>query len=99
MANQQLSDMEVFAAIAKHSGIRKASETLDITRSTLSRRLAQIEERIGIRLIDRNSRQFQVSEAGKLYLTYCIQTVELAAIPDDGESITANAVIVRLYHR
>ena len=77
MASQQLSDMEVFAAIAKHGGIRKASETLDMTRSTLSRRLAQIEERIGIRLIDRNSRQFQISEAGKLYLTYCSQSVEL----------------------
>ncbi len=82
MASQNLSDMEIFASIAKHGGIRKASETLDFTRSTLSRRLSQIEERLGIRLINRNSRQFQISEAGKLYLAYCIQAVELTKQAD-----------------
>ena len=56
MSATYLSDMELFAAIAKYGGIRKAADNLDITRSTLSRRLSLLESRLGIRLIERNTR-------------------------------------------
>ena len=77
MTANTLSDMELFAAIARYGGIRKAADELALTRSTLSRRLGQMEERLGLRLIDRSTRQFQITEAGKIYAAYCAQASEL----------------------
>ncbi|NRB39186.1 MAG: LysR family transcriptional regulator [Pseudomonadales bacterium] len=78
MSNNSLSDMELFAAIVGHGGIRIAADHLSVTRSTLSRRLALMEERLGIRLIERNTRQFQITEAGLIYAKFCKQTAEIS---------------------
>jgi DNA-binding transcriptional LysR family regulator len=77
MSSVNLSDMELFAAIVQHGGIRKAADNLALTRSTLSRRLTQLETRLGVRLIERNTRQFQITEAGRLYIGYCQQMTKL----------------------
>ncbi|MFL5347928.1 MAG: LysR family transcriptional regulator [Hyalangium sp.] len=44
-----LDDMALFAALARHGGIRKAAAELETQPSTVSRRLTALEKRLGVR--------------------------------------------------
>lgn len=50
---------------------RAASRMLGEPKSKLSRRIANLEQRLGIRLLQRSTRHFSVSEIGQTYYTHC----------------------------
>ena len=52
---QDLNDLAYFAAVADHGGFAAAGRALDLPKSTLSRRIALLEERLGVRLFQRHS--------------------------------------------
>src|SRR5699024_895812 len=52
-------------------GFSPAGRALGIPKSRLSRRLSALEERLGVRLIHRTTRQFSVTELGQLYYQHC----------------------------
>lgn len=58
------NDIYYFYLTAEHGGYTAAERVSGITKSLLSRRVAQLEERLGIQLIHRNSRQFSLTDAG-----------------------------------
>ncbi|TDM26777.1 LysR family transcriptional regulator, partial [Macrococcoides caseolyticum] len=51
-----LDDMLLFTEVVATGGITAAAERLGLRKSTVSRRLAALEERLGVRLIERNTR-------------------------------------------
>jgi DNA-binding transcriptional LysR family regulator len=57
--------------VVDHQGFGAAGRALDVPRSKLSRRIALLEERLGVRLIQRSTRRFSVTEIGQNYYTYC----------------------------
>lgn len=59
-----LNDYYYFVHVVDCSGITTASKSLNLPKSTVSRRIAQLELRLGARLIQRSSRTFLVSELG-----------------------------------
>ncbi len=62
------ADLAVFLAIASHRSFRKAAAELGVTPSALSHALRGIEERLGLRLINRTTRSVALTEAGiRLY--------------------------------
>ena len=69
---QNLNDYYHFVQVVKYQGYTKASETLGITKSKLSRRITDLEERLGVRLIQRNTRKFTVTEMGQKFYEYCL---------------------------
>lgn len=69
--DQDLNDLYYFAKAVEHGGFSPAGRALGITKSKLSRRVALLEERLGLRLIQRSSRQFVMTEAGKRYYEHC----------------------------
>ncbi|NHC02446.1 LysR family transcriptional regulator [Acinetobacter sp. 187] len=73
---QNLNDYYHFVQVVKYQGFTKASETLGITKSKLSRRITDLEERLGVRLIQRNTRKFTVTEMGQKFYEYCLQILE-----------------------
>ncbi len=77
---QDLNDMAYFAAVAHHKGFTAASKALGISKSLLSRRVAELESRIGIRLLNRSSRQFSVTEIGEQYAEQCRRMLEQAEL-------------------
>lgn len=77
-----LDDMALFAAVARHGGLRKAAAELKTQPSTLSRRLTALEKRLGVRLVTRSSRRFVLTEAGTTYYEECRRLVELAQQAD-----------------
>ncbi len=59
-----INDFRVFVDIVDAGSLSKAAVKLNSSTPALSRRLAALEQRLGVRLIERHARRFQVTEAG-----------------------------------
>ncbi|MDB9691971.1 LysR family transcriptional regulator, partial [Acinetobacter baumannii] len=66
-----LNDLYYFVKVVQHGGFASASREIDIPKSKLSRRILLLEERLGVRLINRHTRQFDVTELGREYYHQC----------------------------
>ena len=62
---QPLDDFYYFAKVIEHGGYAKAARALDIPKSRLSRHVAALETRLGVRLVNRSTRRFVVTEVGQ----------------------------------
>ncbi len=67
--------MLLFAEVVATGGITAAAERLGLRKSTVSRRLSALEERLGIRLVERNTRRLRLTEAGRDYHAHCARLV------------------------
>ena len=63
--------MLIFAAVARAGSLTRAGRGLDLPKSTVSRRLAALEERLGSRLLVRTTRKLVLTEAGEAFLERC----------------------------
>jgi DNA-binding transcriptional LysR family regulator len=63
--------MLVFAALARAGGVRAAATTLGTPRSTVSRRLAELEEQAGAPLVVRTSQRFELTDLGRAMAERC----------------------------
>ena len=63
----QLEDMAMFVRIVEAGSITKAAEQLNIAKSAVSRRLKELETRLGSQLISRTTRQSNLTQAGEQY--------------------------------
>lgn len=80
---QDLNDLFYFVKVVEHGGLAPAARALVVPKSKLSRRLAQLEERLGMRLIQRSSRTFHVTDIGQAYFQHCkAMLVEAEAAQD-----------------
>jgi len=68
MRRPDLAEIDAFVAIAEHRSFAKAAAQLGLAPSTLSETLRKLEERLGVRLIDRTTRSVAVTEAGERLL-------------------------------
>lgn len=68
---EDLNDFYFFARVVEHEGFAPAGRALGIPKSRLSRRIAQLEDRLGVRLIQRSTRRFAVTETGQTFYGHC----------------------------
>lgn len=68
---QDLNDMLYFAEVVERGGFAAAGRTLGIPKSRLSRRVAELENRLGVRLMQRTTRKLSLTQAGEAYLRHC----------------------------
>ncbi|WP_196257768.1 LysR substrate-binding domain-containing protein [Pelagibacterium limicola] len=59
-----LNDLSLFVRVVDHGGFAPASRALSIPKSTLSKRIGELERAMNVRLIQRTSRHFAVTELG-----------------------------------
>jgi DNA-binding transcriptional LysR family regulator len=59
-----LNDLYYFAAVVDHGGFAAAERALGIPKSRLSRRISQLEDELGVRLLQRSTRRFAVTDVG-----------------------------------
>jgi DNA-binding transcriptional LysR family regulator len=64
MRRGELADLTAFVAIADHLSFRAAAARLDVTPSALSHTMRQLEERVGVRLLQRTTRSVSLTDAG-----------------------------------
>lgn len=70
-AMDDLNDLALFAKVVEHKGFSAAGQQLGIPKSRLSRRIARLEERLGVRLLQRTSRRLTVTSLGQLFYERC----------------------------
>lgn len=83
-----LNDFAYFAEVVRHGGFAAAGRALREPKSKLSRRIARLEERLGLRLIERSSRRFRVTEIGQAFYERC-KTIQLEA--EQAEALVTQA--------
>ncbi len=67
-----LNDLYYFAQVVEHGGFAAAGRALHTPKSKLSRRIALLEERLDVRLLQRSTRHFSVTEIGQEYHRHCL---------------------------
>ncbi|MBY5641202.1 LysR family transcriptional regulator [Rhizobium leguminosarum] len=63
------NDLAVFVAVAREGSFTKAAAKLNVSQSALSQTIKNLEERLGLRLLARTSRNISTTEAGEKLLT------------------------------
>jgi DNA-binding transcriptional LysR family regulator len=71
-----LQMMRVFARVAQRASFAAAAEDLRMSRASVTKHVAAIEERHGVRLLDRTTRSVSVTEAGRVYLERCLECLQ-----------------------
>ncbi|MBX4858835.1 LysR family transcriptional regulator [Rhizobium sophorae] len=83
MRATELSELAAFAAVARHKSFRKAGEERGVTASAVSHAVLNLEDRIGIRLLNRTTRSVSLTEAGELLISHLDPALgEMAAALD-----------------
>ena len=84
----QFEEMQTFVRIVEAGSISRAAEQLGIAKSGVSRRLTDLEARLGVRLINRTTRRSSLTEAGR---SYYAGAVKLLADVNELDASTADA--------
>lgn len=64
----RLSEIETFVEIARAGSISAAAERLNVAKSAVSRRLSDLEARLGVQLFNRTTRRISLTDAGATFL-------------------------------
>lgn len=75
---QDMNDMLYFAEVVEQGGFAAAGRHLGIPKSKLSRRLAELEARLGVRLLQRTTRKLSLTAVGEIYLRHCVAVRDAA---------------------
>ncbi len=79
-----LRDMAVFVAVARAKSFSRAAPALGMPVSSVSRRVSELEGRLGVPLFTRTTRQVQLTEAGAEYFERCRSILDAAEIAHEG---------------
>jgi DNA-binding transcriptional LysR family regulator len=70
-AMHDLNDVQFFAAVVENQGFSAAARILNLPKSSVSRRIAGLEARLGVRLIERSTRSLRLTEVGVSFYERC----------------------------
>jgi LysR family transcriptional activator of nhaA len=71
--------LNYFLAVAKSGGVNRAAERLHLTPQTLSGQISQLEQRLGTPLFNRDGKRMELTETGKLALSYAEEIFQVSA--------------------
>ncbi len=84
MNQPDLRDLQAFIAVARHRNFRRAAAEQQVSASSLSQRLRDLEERLGARLLHRTTRSVSLTEAGERLLDRAIPALaEVTEVLDE----------------
>ena len=77
-----LNELQIFVQLAQTRSFTAAARLLDLPKSSVSRSLARLEARLGVRLVERTTRHVNLTEEGRIYFDRCERVVEEAEQAD-----------------
>lgn len=94
----KFSDMQTFVAVVKAKGIGAAATRMGMAKSGVSRRIRELEERLGVQLINRTTRTFRLTQSGADYYERCLQIMEAVQEAEDaaagkGEEVAPSGLV------
>ncbi len=106
-----LNEVTIFVKVVQAGSFIGASRSLDIPKATVSRKIAQLEETLKVRLLQRTTRKVNLTEVGRLYFDRCVRILgdleeanlavaQMQAIPYGTLRISASVVFgVSILHQ
>src|SRR5688500_2364282 len=85
-----LDGVDVFVRVVEAGGISAAARQLGMPATTVSAKIARLEERLGVTLIQRSTRRMHVTSAGDTYYRHCREALA-ALVAGEGELAAATA--------
>lgn len=73
--NIDLNELLFFTKVVECGGFTAASKRLDVTKATVSRKVADLEKRLGVRLLHRTTRQLNLTEIGQAFYERCSKII------------------------
>ncbi|MEM8610137.1 MAG: LysR substrate-binding domain-containing protein [Myxococcota bacterium] len=80
---QTMAAIPVFVAVVDGNSFTAAADRLGVTKSAVSRRIAELEEDLGVRLLHRTTRKLSLTEAGDRYLEFARRSLQEARLAED----------------
>lgn len=77
-----LNDFYLFVNVVDRGGFTAAGRTLRVPKSTLSHRMQQLEAQLGVRLLNRTSRRFSVTDAGEEFYRHAVSMLREAEMAE-----------------
>ncbi len=68
-----IDDLILFAKLVELKSFTAVAESLQLSRSLVSKRISRLEEHLGVQLLNRTTRRLDLTEAGRTYYLYCLQ--------------------------
>jgi DNA-binding transcriptional LysR family regulator len=78
-----LNSLTIFAKVVEANGFSEAARRLKMPTSTVSRRIAELEDQLGVRLLERSTRSLRLTDVGAEVLEHAQRSAELSATIDD----------------
>ncbi|WP_299018493.1 LysR family transcriptional regulator [uncultured Photobacterium sp.] len=88
-----LNTVAIFSQVVECGSFTQAAESLDMTKSTVSRKVADLEQHLGVRLITRSTRNLTLTPEGEIFYQSCVQMLEIMSQAE--LQVTANQDLVR----
>src|SRR6202042_1845470 len=88
-----LNSLIIFAHVVDANGFSKAARRLKMPTSTVSRRIAELEQALGVRLIERSTRSLRLTDVGSEVLEYAHRGAEIS---EAIENIASNHLSIGL---
>lgn len=85
----RLSDTAMFVQVMESGSFTAAADTLDVSKSAVSKAVSRLEDRLGVRLINRTTRKLSLTEAGEGFLDRASRA--LADLADAEAEVTEHA--------
>jgi DNA-binding transcriptional LysR family regulator len=76
----------VFVAVVENGGFAAAGRALGVSKSAVSKRITQLEARLGAQLLHRSTRKLSLTEAGERYLAHAVRALGAAREAEDAVS-------------
>lgn len=76
---ESLDVMAIFARVVEAEGFSAAARELGLSKSAVSKQIARLEDRMGVRLLNRTTRRLSLTEAGETFYQGCRRVVAEAA--------------------
>lgn len=80
---KHFNHMALFAALVKNGNFTRTAEELNMTKSRVSQQISELEEYLGLRLLNRTTRKISLTYAGESYLRYCQEVIDVAFRADE----------------
>ncbi|MBO2943851.1 LysR family transcriptional regulator [Paenibacillus sp. F411] len=66
-------ELDVFAVVVEQSSLNKASKLLNLSQPALSRKIAKLEDELGVQLFNRRGKRLELTSIGQLAYTYALE--------------------------
>ena len=77
-----LNDLQCFVHVSRAQSFTRAAKRLGVPKSNISRAIRRLENRLGVRLVERTTRKVALTEVGEVYLSRCQRMMEEAEQAD-----------------